>query len=382
MRSPLRRNSVHSIVVDIVVVSDREADALAERLVIVAGPTWHRRAPVDADDLGSIGATPGQLAVVGIGGGAPRAVLAAAGCTSVAGVVLIGGRLGDDAIELIEEWPEVALLSVADPDDRCGLRSMVDSYLASAHPDSDLWVGPLDDTTLTRAADWLIERARRATAIDEVAFETDDGWILHATRSIPECDRPIPGVVLLHSGRSDRGAYARLEVLLADAGLAVLNVDWRGRGESTNLGSYFDLSSEVKAAGWRDAVAALDHLAAQPEVDATRLGAVGVVHGAEYAARAAHRDRRVRALVVLTGYQPAEPEEGSHLTSGAIDVLYVTSTDHRVTTDAMRALYDASPGRATQFVEYPGGAIGYQLFEIDPTLEPRITRWLAEVLTR
>ena len=58
----------------------------------------------------------------------------------------------------------------------------------------------------------------------------------------------MPGVVLLHTGRSDRTAYARLERLLTDAGLAVLNIDWRGRGESTNLGTYFDLDDATKAA--------------------------------------------------------------------------------------------------------------------------------------
>ena len=50
-------------------------------------------------------------------------------------------------------------------------------------------------------------------------------------------------------------------------------------------------------------------------------------------------------------------------------MLYVTSTAHRVTSAAMRSLYDASSSRHRRFVEYAGGAIGYQLFELDPGLD-------------
>jgi hypothetical protein len=88
----------------------------------------------------------------------------------------------------------------------------------------------------------------------------------------------------------------------------------------------------------------------------------------------------VRGLVVLTGYRPASSDESSYLTAGTVDVLYVTSEDHTVTTAAMRALHDAAPAGRSRFVEYPGGAIGYQLFEVDPGLEPAIVTWLSDVL--
>jgi dienelactone hydrolase len=187
-------------------------------------------------------------------------------------------------------------------------------------------------------------------------------------------------VVLLHSGRSDRAVFSRLERLLAERGLAVLNIDWRGRGRTTNRGSYFDLDLEERAAGWRDAAAAFDHLADLPQVDAGRVAAVGVVHGAEHAVRAATRDTRVRALVILTGYRPADESESARLTSGDVHALYITSRDHTITTAAMRALHRATPPGRSRYVEYPGGAIGYQLFELDQNLEPSIVDWLVEVL--
>lgn len=345
------------------------------------------RSELEFDDATVV--PPGRLAATLAQAESPAVVVAVGGCVEevlrlaadtggVGGLCLIGGTLDVSAVQLVAEWPDLPLLTVVDPADRHLLASMVDAYLASMNAASDLLVGPVD-SVIGAVGDW-VERCRRSMArVDHVSFVTEDGWTIRGTRSLP-AGRRSPGVVLLHSGRSDRGAYARLERLLVTAGFAVLNIDWRGRGESIDLGSYFELSDEVKFAAWRDAVAAIEHLASCDEVNGERVGVVGVVHGAEYAARAAHRDPRVKALVLLTGYRPVEPEESIHLVSGAVEVLYVTSTAHRATSEAMRDLCDRSPGRSTQLVEYSGGAIGYQLFDLDPTLEPRIVGWLKEVL--
>ncbi len=241
-------------------------------------------------------------------------------------------------------------------------------------------VGVVDADAARSVARWLGGRLDQTAQMCEVTLSSSDGWELHGTRWIPETSRQSPGVVLLHSGRSDRAVFSGLERLLAERGFAVLNLDWRGRGQSTNRGTYMALSADEKAAGWRDAAAAFDHLASTPGVDPGRLAAVGVVHGAEHAVRAAVGDSRVRALVILTGYRPADPAETTYLTSGRVDVLYVTSSAHAVTSPTMRALYEASPGRHSRYVEYAGGAIGYQLFELDHRLEPAIVDWLADVL--
>jgi dienelactone hydrolase len=289
------------------------------------------------------------VAVLAVGTAADAAVVEAADHADVVALALVDGELSPVARELLDEWPEVPLLT-------------------TEHDPSIV-------------ATWIAERLTTRATVEEVTFDSDDGWQLHGTRWLPASDRPVPGVVLLHSGRSDRAVFTRLERLLADAGIAVLNIDWRGRGRSTSGGTYFALTPEQRAEGWRDAAAALDHLAAVPAVDGDRLAAVGVVHGAEHAARAAQRDPRVKALVLLTGYRPVSDEETANLTSGAVDVLYVTSTDHTVTTDAMRQLHEATAGGRSRFVEYPGGAIGYQLFEVDHALEPQIVDWLAGVLS-
>ncbi len=359
-------------------VLDRFLQASTERGLAVTRCPPEAAAPVLAD---LVAAGEANLAVVGWGEAGEPALEVAANEGRVAAVALVAAPVSEAAVALIGEWPEIPVLGLADPADRAGLRGAVDAYLASSHAGSDLVVRPLDDA-LTEAAEWLAARLAGAGRTDEVLLHTADGWILHATRRLPVgASTPVPGVVLLHSGRSDRAAFSRLEQLLVEAGLAVLNVDWRGRGQSTNQGTYFALSAEERAEGWRDAAAAFDHLAACAEVDAPRLAAVGVIHGAEHAVRASERDARVRALAILTGYRPGSPEESAHLTGGEVRVLYVTSTGHHVTTEAMHALYQATPPGQARYVEYPGGAIGYQLFDTDPALEPAIVAWLVEALS-
>jgi dienelactone hydrolase len=320
----------------------------------------------------------GGCVVVGVESAASAALDAAASSGAVRGFVSLDGDLGSDDLALVAEWPEVPVLAVARPAERTRLGAAVDAFLASQHAASDLIVDEVPASD--RVVGWISGRAAGEVEVAEVSFPTEDGWEIHGTLRVPVRSGLVPGVVLLHTGRSDRAVYSRLEHLLTDAGLAVLNIDWRGRGESTNQGTYFELDNDTKVAAWRDAAAALELLGADPRVDGGRLGALGCVHGAEYAVRAAWRDRRVRALVVLTGYRPLEPEEAELLVSGDVSVMYVTAVGQTITTDAMRELHRQAPHGATVMLEYPGSAIGYQLFEQDPALEPRIVAWLAEAL--
>jgi dienelactone hydrolase len=336
-------------------------------------------APVDADDaIGAAIQEDGGCVVVGVETAAAPALETAAAHGAIRGFVSLDGDLGPRCVELIAEWPELPVLAAARAEQRARLAGAVDAYLASPHAASDLVVG--DAAAHDHIVSWIAGRAAGDVDVAEVGFPTSDGWEIHGTLRVPVRPAPVPGVLLLHTGRSDRAVYSRLEHLLTDAGLAVLNIDWRGRGQSTNQGTYFELDADTKVAAWRDAVAAFDFLGADPRVDAGRLAALGCVHGAEYAVRAAWRDRRVRALVVLTGYRPLEPEEAELLVSGDVTVMYVTAVGQTITTESMRALHRQAPRGTSVMIEYPGSAIGYQLFEQDPALEPRIVAWLVEAL--
>jgi hypothetical protein len=97
--------------------------------------------------------------------------------------------------------------------------------------------------------------------------------------------------------------------------------------------------------------------------------------------RASIDDPRVKALALLTGYVPGSEKERAYLTSGKVAVLYVTCRGHRGVTEGMQRLYEATPSKLTRMVIYDGGAIGYQLFELDEKLEPLIVDWLKEAMS-
>jgi dienelactone hydrolase len=232
-------------------------------------------------------------------------------------------------------------------------------------------------------AEWLRRELSSIGRAREVTLMTEDGWKIFGNLLLPDLDgEKAPGVILLHSGRSDRYVFADLERLLVRAGFAVLNIDWRGRGKSINKGRYFDLSKEERANGKLDARAAIDFLSAQIGVDRERIGLVGIIHGAEHAVRGSIGDPRVKALALLTGYVPIDEKESAYLTSGHVHVMYVTGKAHKHVTETMRWLYKATPDKLARLLVFEGGAIGYQLFELDEKFEPAIVEWLKEGLAR
>lgn len=98
-------------------------------------------------------------------------------------------------------------------------------------------------------------------------------------------------VVLRHGAGSTAADTAAHAQVLHDAGYGVLATEARGHGDSEgrgmDLGWYGDL----------DIRAAIDELAARPEVDPGRIGVVGLSMGGEEAIGAAGVDERVRGVV-------------------------------------------------------------------------------------
>ena len=116
---------------------------------------------------------------------------------------------------------------------------------------------------------------------------------LRATRA----QRPQPGLVFTgpFTGVKEQvtGTYASI---LATAGFATLAFDHRGFGESGGRPGHED--SQGKLADLR---AAVGYLASRAEVDAARIGIVGICLGGGYAVRAAAADPRVNAVAAIAG---------------------------------------------------------------------------------
>lgn len=364
-------------------LSDRTAEAVSSSIRFLSrkcGENSHRVAVLVETDAAS------------------AAVLGARTESCVRSFVLLSGRLNKKAVETLVEWRNNAVLCLVSSEDRNALRDMTTVYLESDRSNSDIRVFeglgrglamieawseqfPEREPLAQFIANWIRNELISVGRAREVSFLSEDGWRIFGNLLLPDPSaKKVPGIVLLHSGRSDRYVFANLERLLVRAGLAVLNIDWRGRGKSVNKGRYFDLSQEERANGWLDARAAINYLASQDVVDAQRIGLVGIVHGAEHAVRCSIGDSRVKALALLTGYVPISEAERKLLTGGHVHVMYVSCRGHRVVTKAMHELYEATTDKLARLLIYDGGAIGYQLFELHPQLEPTIVQWLKQGL--
>ncbi|MEO7093157.1 MAG: alpha/beta fold hydrolase [Polyangiales bacterium] len=139
----------------------------------------------------------------------------------------------------------------------------------------------------------------------EVSYDNaKDKMHFTGTLTLPPGAGPFPAVLLVTgSGTQDRDETIfghKPFLLLADrltkSGVAVLRVDDPGAGGST--GDAANATIEVHA---RDAEAGLAFLAAQKEIDKTRLGLIGHSEGGIIAAMVASRTKDVAFVVSLAG---------------------------------------------------------------------------------
>jgi dipeptidyl aminopeptidase/acylaminoacyl peptidase len=133
---------------------------------------------------------------------------------------------------------------------------------------------------------------------EDVAFRTAEGlnlrgWYLPPP---PFGDERAPAIAYGHGNATDRRQWLPVALAVHEAGFAQLLFDFTGRGESD--GDVISLG--VHEAG--DLRAALDALAARPEVDPLRLAVGGRSMGAAAAIFLASDDARVKALVLDSPY--------------------------------------------------------------------------------
>ena len=122
----------------------------------------------------------------------------------------------------------------------------------------------------------------------DVEFRTKDGVQLSGWY-IPSSNRAA--VVMLHGAGSTRSSVLDHAVVLARHGYGVLLFDARGHGRSGGRAMDFGWFGDL------DAAAAVSFLQDQPDVDDTRIAAVGMSMGGEEALGAAASDDRIRAVV-------------------------------------------------------------------------------------
>lgn len=142
---------------------------------------------------------------------------------------------------------------------------------------------------------------------EDVRYSNPAGGVeLAGTLTIPEGTGPFPAAVLISgSGQQDRNCEIfdhRLFLVLADhlsrRGIAVLRVDDRGVGGSTDIGppgesTSFDFAGDVESG--------VSYLLGRSEIRADSVGLIGHSEGGMIAPIVAARDERIAFIVLLAG---------------------------------------------------------------------------------
>jgi len=133
-------------------------------------------------------------------------------------------------------------------------------------------------------------------AIDEARIPSEQGVVLAATLRLPVRKGRHPVVIIqTGSGPNKRGAYLTLQRRLVNAGIATLEFDKRGVGQST--GTFTDTMHDMEA----DLAAAIGWLRARGDIDGERISLLGHSQGAAAAPIVADRDGRLAAIVFVAG---------------------------------------------------------------------------------
>ncbi len=121
-----------------------------------------------------------------------------------------------------------------------------------------------------------------------------DGARLVGVLRQPPGERPHPVMIMIPGLDSTKEELRSTEELFLARGIATFSVDGPGQGEAE-----YDLA--IRGDWEVPGAAIIDQLAAEPGLDAERIGVWGVSLGGYYAPRVASGDDRVRACVALAG---------------------------------------------------------------------------------
>jgi carboxymethylenebutenolidase len=125
--------------------------------------------------------------------------------------------------------------------------------------------------------------------------------------AVPDGDGPHPAVVVIHEAYGLNGNIKDITHRFADNGDAALAVDlFTDRNRPICMARYMTgmLVGSVDRTGISDLKAALTHLAAMPEVDPQRVGAIGFCMGGGFAVAWACTDDRLKAIAPFYASNP------------------------------------------------------------------------------
>jgi dienelactone hydrolase len=217
----------------------------------------------------------------------------------------------------------------------------------------------------------------------DVDITAPDGTRLKATWFA--ADRPGPAVLLLHMCITTRASWEPVARQLAASGINAMTIDNRGFGESGGprfTGATPEVMQQLNEKWPGDFDAAFAWLAAQPGVDARRIGVGGGSCGVNNAVGLASRHADVRSLVLLAG--GANAAGITYLTENPwLPIFGAAAADDiydRQFPQVMRWFVEVTGNPRNRFVGFTDGGHGTEIFGPHPELVRQLVDWFVETL--
>jgi dienelactone hydrolase len=212
-----------------------------------------------------------------------------------------------------------------------------------------------------------------------IDLKAPDGTNLKATYY--DAGKPGPAIVMLHACNKDRWSWVSLATAAAARGFHLIALDYRGFGESggerPTTGPEQQAVVEGKWPG--DVDAAFTWVTSQPQVDKTRVAAIGASCGVNQSVQLAKRHREVRTVVLLSG----GVNETARLflrDTPALPIFAAASRGDSGAVDQMRWMLGWSRNPSNRFLEYKAAGHGTEMFAVERGLEPAILDWFTTYL--
>jgi len=228
-----------------------------------------------------------------------------------------------------------------------------------------------------------LQCAAKTPAPRSVDLEAPDGSKLKATYFA--AGRPGPGVLLLHQCNRDRKMWSELAPRLADSGLNVLALDFRGYGDSQGTAPFklppAEGQRQVTEVWPRDVDTAFDYLVSQPGVKKDVIGAGGASCGVNQSVQLARRHPQVRSLVLLSGTTDRNGRQ--FLRSSPQLPIFASAADDDVNAvETLQWIVGVSRNPGNQFQRYQTGGHGIEMFAPHPELTGLIVNWFDTTLLK
>jgi len=224
------------------------------------------------------------------------------------------------------------------------------------------------------------------TSTDELRLEAGDGWPIGAILRRPASTaQPAPAVVTVPGSLHARDAWTPTAIALAAAGIAVLQIDIRGRGTSTNGVPYPSMGPAQRRRVGLDVAAAVDYVAGFNGIDRGRLALLVEQDTAAAALEAVADDSRVAAIAVLSA------RHGDRLADAVrrrgAPVYGLVSIEDREGLRATVDAYLAAPAEGSRLDVFRGLGVGITMASVmlferphEQQLDARLVEWFTTVL--